>query len=184
MCVGDRAMIHCSSSKKEFCTTIGDDVQIRPGAIIHGAVLEDGVFIGEGAQVMDGGKVGKNSVLLPGSVLPPGKTVPANQVWGGCPAKMLRELSAAEQASYAAEHAGISADAVVHATETGKTWQEILLDEEEKYQIEHRQPYYYLRRDRAGWAQQYDDPAEAKFPGRIFNSPLSGHKHTKPFRPE
>jgi len=184
VCVGDRVMVHCSGLKKEHCTTIGNNVQIRPGAIIHGATLEDGVFVGEGAQVMDGCRVGKDSVLLPGAVVPPGKAVPANQVWGGCPAKMLRELSAAEKASYAEQHAALAASAVAHATETAKTWQELLLDEEEKYQVENRQPYYYLRRDRAGWAQQYEDPEEAKYPGRIFNSTLSGHKHTKPFRPE
>jgi gamma-carbonic anhydrase len=182
--VGDRVMVHCSGLKKEHCTTIGDHVQLRPGAIIHGATLEDGVCVGEGAQVMDGGRVGKNSVLLPGAVLPPGKSVPAGEVWGGCPAKKVRALSAAEAADLAAQHAGLAASAVVHAAEQAKSWQELLLDEEEKYQVENRQPYYYLRRDRAGWAEQFENPKEASYPGRIFNSPLSGHKHTKPFRPE
>ncbi len=184
VCVGDRVMVHCSGLKSEYCTTIGNNVHIRPGAIIHGATLEDGCLVGEGAQVMDGGRVGANSVLLPGSVLPPGKTVPANQVWGGCPAKLQRELSEAEREAAAADLQGAAESARVHAAEAAKSWQEILLDEEEKYQVENRQPYYYVRKSREEWAQQFSDPVEATYPGRIFNSPLSGHKHTKPFRPE
>lgn len=34
-----------------------------------------------------------HSVLEPGTVLPPGRLVPAGQLWGGNPAKFMRELT-------------------------------------------------------------------------------------------
>lgn len=182
--IGDRVMVHCSGTKSEYATTVGNNVLIRPGAIIHGATLEEGCFVGEGAQVMDGAKVGKNSIILPGAVVPPGKAVPANQVWGGCPAKMVREVTNMDAQSTAEQLESSSADARLHATETAKSWQEILLDEEEEYQIKNRQPYYYRRQNREEWARQYEDPREHKYPGRVMNNELSAHKHHKAFRPE
>lgn len=36
------------------------------------------------------------SVLAPGSLLPPGRLIPRGQLWAGCPAQYVRDLSADE----------------------------------------------------------------------------------------
>ena len=33
------------------------------------------------------------AVLAPGSVLPPGRRIPSGQLWGGTPAKFVRDLT-------------------------------------------------------------------------------------------
>lgn len=83
-------MVHC---RGKSATSVGNNVVIGTGAIVHGCTLEDGVQIGEGAQVLDGAVVGRNSIIAPGSVLTSGKQVPANQVWSGVPAKYERQVT-------------------------------------------------------------------------------------------
>ena len=168
--IGDRSMIHCSGLKSDFSTTIGNNVQIRPGAIVHGATVEDNCIIGEGAQIMDGSKIGKNSRLLPGAIVSGNKIIPSNEIWSGCPATLNRKLTEVE--IKASEEANTMNEiALVHATETNKSWQDVLLDEEDAYQVEHRQPYYYARKSRAEHVKAYQAPEMASYPGRIFNSP-------------
>ena len=51
------------------------------------------VIIGDKSILMEGCLVETHSVLEPGTVLPPGRLVPAGQLWGGNPAKFMRELT-------------------------------------------------------------------------------------------
>ena len=163
-------MIHCSGLKSDYSTSIGNNVQVRPGAIVHGATVEDNCIIGEGAQVMDGSKVGKNSRLLPGSIVSPNKIIPGNEIWSGCPAKLVRKLTEVEITA-AEAHNNMHEIALVHATETNKSWQEVLLDEEDKYQVDNRQPYYYARKSRKEHEKAFEAPDISNYPGRIFSSP-------------
>ena len=163
-------MIHCSALKSEYSTAIGNNVQVRPGAIVHGATVEDNCIIGEGAQVMDGSRIGRNTRLLPGAIVSTNKTIPGNEIWGGCPAKLVRRLSDVEIAA-AEESNEMHSVALVHAAETSKSWQEVLLDEEDLYQTEHRQPYYYARKTRQEHEKAFQAPDISNYPGRIFSSP-------------
>ena len=43
-------MIHCSRGAS---TTIGNNVQIRAGAIVHGATVNDNCLIGEGMKFIN-----------------------------------------------------------------------------------------------------------------------------------
>ncbi len=52
--------------------------------------IDDNVFIGMNTVILKGVHIGKNSIIAAGSVVV--KDVPANQIWGGNPAKFLREL--------------------------------------------------------------------------------------------
>lgn len=53
-------------------------------------IIEDNVFIGTGCIITKGVTIGENSIIAAGSVVV--KSVPANQVWGGNPAKYIKEL--------------------------------------------------------------------------------------------
>lgn len=119
-------------------TVIGNNVTVGHGAIIHAATVEDNVLVGMGATLLDGVTVQKGSVVAAGAVVTPGKTVPSGEVWAGSPAKMLRKLEE-EEAGFIAQAANdYAALAAVHATENGKTMEEILEDNARREDRAHR----------------------------------------------
>ena len=88
--IQDGAIVHIS--KGSAPTTIGSDITIGHGAIIHGCVLEDRCLVGIGAIVLDGAVVETGSVVAAGAVVAPGKRVKSGEVWAGCPAKPIRAI--------------------------------------------------------------------------------------------
>lgn len=54
-------------------------------------VIDDNVFIGMNSIIMKGVTIGKNSIIGAGSVVT--KNIPANQIWGGNPAKFIKEIA-------------------------------------------------------------------------------------------
>lgn len=52
--------------------------------------INDNVFIGTGCIITKGVTIGCNSIIAAGSVVV--KSVPENQIWGGNPAKFIKEL--------------------------------------------------------------------------------------------
>ena len=77
---------------------IGEDVLIGHMAMVHGCVLADRAFVGLGAIVMDGCAIDSEGMLAAGAMLIPGRRIGARELWGGRPAKLMRELSDAEVA--------------------------------------------------------------------------------------
>lgn len=75
---------------------IGEDVLIGHLAMVHGCTLADRAFVGLGAIVMDGCAIDSDGMLAAGAMLTPGKRIGARELWGGRPAKLMRELSDAE----------------------------------------------------------------------------------------
>lgn len=53
-------------------------------------VIEENVFIGMNAIILKGVTIGKNSIIAAGSVVT--KDIPPNQIWGGNPAKFIKEI--------------------------------------------------------------------------------------------
>ena len=60
------------------------------GTIAEPIVIEDDVFIGAGCIIMKGIHIGARSIVAAGSVVT--RNIPADEIWGGCPAKMIRKL--------------------------------------------------------------------------------------------
>jgi carbonic anhydrase/acetyltransferase-like protein (isoleucine patch superfamily) len=89
-----------------FATSIGEDVTIGHGAIIHACVIEDACLIGMGATVLDGAVVKKNAFVGAGALIAPGKVVGSGELWLGNPARCARRLSdkEIEQLYYSAQH--------------------------------------------------------------------------------
>lgn len=52
--------------------------------------IKDGAFIGGHSIILKGVTIGKNSIIGAGSVVT--KSVPDNQIWGGNPAKFIKEV--------------------------------------------------------------------------------------------
>jgi carbonic anhydrase/acetyltransferase-like protein (isoleucine patch superfamily) len=88
--IQDGTIVHIS--KGTAPTTIGSDITIGHGAIVHGCVLEDKCLIGIGAIVLDGAVVETGAVVAAGAVVAPGKRVKSGELWAGCPARMVREV--------------------------------------------------------------------------------------------
>ena len=89
--VQDNATIHCTYQK--FPTNIGNNVSIGHNAIVHGCTIHDNVLIGMGAIVMDGCEIFSNSIIAAGAVLLEGTIVEAGSIYGGIPAKKLKDIS-------------------------------------------------------------------------------------------
>lgn len=89
--VQDNAVIHCTYQK--FATTIGNNVSIGHGAIVHGCTVHDNVLIGMGSIVMDGAVIGSHSVIAAGAVVLEGTIVPEGSVYAGVPAKKVKDTS-------------------------------------------------------------------------------------------
>lgn len=61
----------------------------KQGHSSKGIIIEDDVWIGHGCSILDGVTIGKGSVIAAGSVV--NRTVPPYTVYGGVPAKFLKE---------------------------------------------------------------------------------------------
>jgi carbonic anhydrase/acetyltransferase-like protein (isoleucine patch superfamily) len=63
---------------------------------VHGAHVEAGALIGIGAVVLGGARVGAGSLIAAGAVVTPGTRIPAGVLAAGVPARVRRELTAAD----------------------------------------------------------------------------------------
>jgi carbonic anhydrase/acetyltransferase-like protein (isoleucine patch superfamily) len=89
--VQDGTVVHGSTGKPP--TYIGANVTIGHMALIHACRLEDGSFVGMKACVSDGAVVESGAMVAAGALVTPGKRVLAGQLWGGSPARFMRDLS-------------------------------------------------------------------------------------------
>ena len=94
-------------------TTIGDDVTIGHGAIVHGCTLQNRVLIGMGAILLNGVEVGEDCIVAAGSLLPEGTKIPPRSLVMGSPGNVRRALTDEDVASvldFAARYVGYRVD--------------------------------------------------------------------------
>jgi gamma-carbonic anhydrase len=89
--VQDNSVVHVMNATHP--TTIGDDVTIGHGAIVHGCTLQDRILIGMGAIILNGVIVGEDSIVAAGTLLTEGTRVPPRSLVMGSPGKVRRELT-------------------------------------------------------------------------------------------
>ena len=92
--VQDGTVVHVMT--KTHPTTIGDNVTIGHGAIIHGCTIDDQCLIGMGAILLNGVHVGSGSIVAAGTLLVEGIKVPPKSLIVGSPGKVKRLLTGAE----------------------------------------------------------------------------------------
>jgi carbonic anhydrase/acetyltransferase-like protein (isoleucine patch superfamily) len=100
--IQDNCVVHTS---KGFPVTIGNDVSVGHGAILHGCTIHDRVLIGMGAVVLNGAKVGDGSIIGAGAVITEGKEIPPNSVVVGVPGKIVKQTDA-DQLQHILNNAG------------------------------------------------------------------------------
>jgi carbonic anhydrase/acetyltransferase-like protein (isoleucine patch superfamily) len=98
--IQDGSMLHTSHSSKYFpdgaALTIGDDVTIGHGAILHGCTIHNTSLIGMGAIVLDRAIINSNVMVGAGSLVPPGKELESGYLYIGSPVKQARKLTESE----------------------------------------------------------------------------------------
>ena len=95
--IQDGAVIHCTYQK--HATVIGSNVSIGHNAIVHGCTVHDNVLIGMGAIVMDNCTIESNSIVAAGAVVTQNTIVESGSIYAGVPAKKVKDLVASDFAS-------------------------------------------------------------------------------------
>ncbi len=91
----DNVVFHLSDAAGVI---VGDDCTVGHGAILHACTLEDGCLVGMGATVLDGARIGAGSLVGANSLVPQGFVCAPGSLVFGSPARVVRTLSADEQA--------------------------------------------------------------------------------------
>ena len=79
-----------------FPLTVGADCTIGHMAILHGCTIGEGSLIGMGTTVLNGARIGSGVLVGAGALVTEGKAFPDGVLVVGRPAKIVRELTAAE----------------------------------------------------------------------------------------
>jgi len=91
--IQDTCMLHGFPGKD---TVVGEGVTVGHGAVLHGCVVQRGALIGMNCVVNDNAEVGEDSVVAALAFVRAEAKIPPRSLAAGIPAKVLRELSAAE----------------------------------------------------------------------------------------
>ena len=95
--VQDGTIVHVMTGTHP--TSIGDDVTIGHGAIVHGCTIEDRCLIGMGAILLNGAHVGTGSIVAAGTLIVEGAKIPPRSLVMGSPGKVKRTLTDEDVAS-------------------------------------------------------------------------------------
>lgn len=93
----EHVLVHTSDGMAD--AIIGKNVTVGHRAIIHGCSIGDGSLIGMGATILDNAQVGERCIIGAHSLVLKGAVIPAGSLVMGTPAKVVRPLTAEEEAS-------------------------------------------------------------------------------------
>ena len=85
---------------------IGEDVTIGHGVILHACTIGNRVLVGMGSKILDQVVIEDDVFIAAGSLVTPGKRFKSGWLYGGQPARPMRELKPREieNLKYSAEH--------------------------------------------------------------------------------
>jgi carbonic anhydrase/acetyltransferase-like protein (isoleucine patch superfamily) len=113
--IQDQCCLHVDAGEPVI---LEDRVSLGHRAVVHGAHVETGALIGIGAIVLGGAHIGAGSLIAAGAVVTPATRIPAGVLAAGVPAKIRRELTAADRESFAQTPERYVARARLHRTVT------------------------------------------------------------------
>ncbi len=91
--IQDGCIIHVDQGAD---VTIGEQVTIGHGAIIHGCTIGDCTLVGMGAIIMNHAVIGKNCIVAAGALVTQNTIIPDNSLVLGNPAKIKRTVTEEE----------------------------------------------------------------------------------------
>ncbi len=89
--IQDNAVLHIT--RDSAATTLGDDVTVGHGAIIHGCTIGNRCLIGMGSVILDAANLGDDSFVAAGSLITPRTVFPPRSFVRGRPAKFVRAVN-------------------------------------------------------------------------------------------
>lgn len=89
--IQDGVVIHCTYLTNPV--NIGNNVTIAHNAVVHGCTVHDNVLIGIGAIILDGAVIEEYSIIAAGAVVLENTVVPSGSIYGGVPAKKIKDLT-------------------------------------------------------------------------------------------
>jgi carbonic anhydrase/acetyltransferase-like protein (isoleucine patch superfamily) len=92
--IQDLCMLHVTHDTHPL--SVGSRVTVGHKATLHGCTVQDECLIGIGSTVLDGAVVESHAMVAAGAVVTPDTVVRSGMLYGGIPAKPLRELGEAE----------------------------------------------------------------------------------------
>jgi carbonic anhydrase/acetyltransferase-like protein (isoleucine patch superfamily) len=98
----DGVIVHVQ--RDQYATTVGNEVTVGHGAILHGCTVHDRALVGIGAILLNGVVVGSDCIIGAGALVVERTTIPPRSLVLGSPARVRRELTDSEVASIR-EHA-------------------------------------------------------------------------------
>jgi carbonic anhydrase/acetyltransferase-like protein (isoleucine patch superfamily) len=94
--VQDGAVVHLDD---DLGTFVDELVTVGHRAILHACKIHAEVLVGMGAILLDGAEIGARCIIGAGTLVTSGTKVPEGSLVLGSPGKVVRELSAGEQAA-------------------------------------------------------------------------------------
>ncbi len=83
-------------------TIVGDDVVVGHRAVVHGCTIGEGTLVGIQATILDGATIGEGSVIGACALVIAGARIPAHSLVLGVPGKVVRTLTAEDEAFHRA----------------------------------------------------------------------------------
>ena len=94
--IQDGAILHCTYQQAPLW--IGDRVSIGHGAIVHGCTVQERVLIGMGAKVLDHAVVPPDVIIAAGALVLERAELESGWLYAGLPAKKVKPLTEAQLA--------------------------------------------------------------------------------------
>jgi carbonic anhydrase/acetyltransferase-like protein (isoleucine patch superfamily) len=95
----DLSVIHVNTGANP--TILEDEVTVGHRVILHGCHVKSGSLIGMGSILLDEVVIEEQALVAAGSVVSPGTVIPARKLARGVPARVVRDLTDEEVASFA-----------------------------------------------------------------------------------
>lgn len=89
--IQDNCTLHVTTDT--WATTLGDEVTVGHGAIVHGCTIGRGSLIGMGSRILDGAVVGEECIVGAGTLVTEGMQVPPRSLVLGSPGRIRRSLT-------------------------------------------------------------------------------------------
>ena len=83
-------------------TIVGEEVVIGHRAVVHGCTIGGGTLVGIQSTILDGAKIGEGCIIGSCALVTAGADIPAHSLVLGVPGKVVRTLTAADEAFHRA----------------------------------------------------------------------------------
>jgi carbonic anhydrase/acetyltransferase-like protein (isoleucine patch superfamily) len=93
--VQDNCVVHCTPG---FPVTIGREVSVGHGAVLHGCTIGDRVIVGMGAVVLNGAVIGEDSLIGAGTLVTERAAIPPCSVVLGVPGRVVKQTTDEQRA--------------------------------------------------------------------------------------